>query len=42
MELPRLERQDAEPLQPTQPPTRLKTRKFIVQKVIEVVDLTED
>jgi hypothetical protein len=44
MDLPRSHREDTEPLEPKQPPrdTKIKTRKVVIQKVIEVVDLTED
>jgi hypothetical protein len=39
MEHPRSQREDTEPLESMQ--SRLETRKAVVQKVIEVVDLTE-
>jgi hypothetical protein len=44
MDLSRSQREDTEPLELKQPPrnTKVKTRKIVIQKVIEVVDLTED
>jgi hypothetical protein len=43
MELSRFKRQDTEPLESTQPSkAKIKTRKVVIKKVIEVVDLTED
>jgi len=43
MDLSGSQREDTTPLEPRQPPNnKIKTRKVVIQKVIEVVDLTED